>query len=498
MDDVRDPVVDEYLHRMPPHSRDIEEAVLSAVMQDPVEAMPAALEMLSRPSFYIESHQMIWDAMERLHARGIAPGRAVLTAEMETLDRLADVGGETYLMRVEAAVPDASQVRTHCEVLREKKLKRDLLDEMRKVEDGIYSRGAPLELPDALDKIEAVTTKTAMALDKSEVVTGAQAVDACIEQGFYEYQDEDGRHRWAKVWGYPCGLKHLDFILHGFRRGGMSLVLSMPNVGKTMLLLNMANWFSSHEHPTLFFSLEQPRGEIGHRLLAIRSNVRDDDLSKEKGIDPKVMLEVKRAADDLREMPLYIDDRERLSLRAFKSEVRKAVRRHGVHVVMVDFVQLMDKSDMREEREDLRYSTIAYGMKALARELGIHIFIASQMNREAVKRSIEGTGPRLGDTKESAGLEEASDIVLGLWNPKLKKKEEDDDEAIKRASRLVNIRVLKNRHGPGKGLRADVSMLPGRAEMRAVLKSSDVDETDDLMNADPPPPEDAEPMDLDL
>ena len=497
MDDSRDFQGDEYLHRMPPHSREMEEAVLSAIVQEPVEAMKAALEMLTRESFYLESHQMVWDAMARLHARGIPPGRTVLVEEMRTLDRLADVGGETFVMRLEAAVPDASQVRTHCEVLREKHLKRMLLDEMHAVEDGLYSRAAPAELPEVLDKLEAVTTRTAMALDKSEVVTGAQAVDACIEQGFYEYQDEEGRHRWAKVWGFPCGLKHLDFILHGFRRGGLTLVLSMPNVGKTMLLLNMANWFAGHEHPTLFFSLEQPRGEIGHRLLAIRSNVRDDELSKEKGIDPKVMLEVKRSADELRAMPLFIDDRERLSLRAFKSEVRKAVRRHGVHVVMVDFVQLMDKSDMREEREDLRYSTIAYGMKALARELGVHIFIASQMNREAVKRSIEGTGPRLGDTKESAGLEEASDIVLGLWNPKVKKKEEDDDEAIKRASRLVNIRVLKNRHGPGKGLRADVSMLPGRAEMRAVLKTGDVDEVDDLMGAEPPP-DDAEPMDLDL
>ncbi len=145
------------------------------------------------------------------------------------------------------------------------------------------------------------------------------------------------------------------------------------------------------------------------------------------------------------------------------------VRKHGIKVVMVDYAQLMDVEGMREyERHDLKVGAIARGFHELAKELNIHIMVATQLNREGMKNT--AGEPRMEHIKESGSLAEAADYILGLWNPALKKADENDSKKISEAARTVNIRILKSRFAPVKGQRADVFMLEGRCKMNALTK----------------------------
>jgi replicative DNA helicase len=181
------------------------------------------------------------------------------------------------------------------------------------------------------------------------------------------------------------------------------------------------------------------------------------------------MQALEKAAKEIEGMPLYIDDcTQGLTLRRFKSETRKMVRKFGIKIVMVDFAQLMDVSDIREDRYDLKVSAVSHGMKMLAKELNIHVMVATQLNREGMKNT--AGEPRMENIKESGTLAEDADYILGLWNPAVKKADEANTEKISEAARTINIRVLKHRHGGGKGQRADVMMLPGRCKMVALTK----------------------------
>jgi replicative DNA helicase len=135
----------EFFRRVPPHSRELEEAVLSAILQDPTDAMTAALELLSRDSFYFEAHQVIWDAAVTLHNRGVPPDNVSVIAHLREMDKLDQAGGESYVIQVLAAVPNASAIQNHTIQLHEKALLRNLISECNEIIARAYDQGRDVQ-----------------------------------------------------------------------------------------------------------------------------------------------------------------------------------------------------------------------------------------------------------------------------------------------------------------------------------------------------------------
>ena len=456
-------------HGMLPASFEMETAVLGAILLEPQAAAPVAFAQLAPPHFYNQDNRTIFETALALFRRNIPPGAVAVMAELSALGYLDAVGGRARLEDLVAAVPSASAVEAHCEVLHGYMLRRQYIADMTEQVQAAYD--PKVEIAAVIDKSEAALTRVALAQDKAEVATGADSIRDFLRTGFEQWQDEEGGWHWSRKWGMVCGVKPIDAILRGFRKQSLSFIAADANVGKTMLMLNMANYFAQKGHPVLFYSLEQPRGEIGQRLLAIRSGVKDEDLwadlNKEKRIAPKVMEAVEKSADEIKSLPLYVDDcTNGINIRRFKSETRKLVRKLGIHVVMLDYLQLMD-TDGRADRHDLEIAAISKAMKMLSRELDIHVMVASQVNRSGANTRGE---PTLKSLKESGALAADPDYVLGLWNPEVGKKDEADAVKQDEAARTINIRILKTRYGPGKGQRADVRMLPGRCKIIPLTK----------------------------
>ena len=436
----------EFLKRVPPHSRELEEAVLSAVLQEPQDAMAAAMELLTRETFYLEAHQAIWDAMTRLHTRGIPPDHVAVIAELRELDRLDIVGGETYVYRVLAAVPNASAVEAHSQVLNEKYLLRSLIKECNELLSRAYEQGQDVQ--DLLDHAERQILQIDLRMATGRF-SGINDAIRCFWDTF-ETEDvagPDGEMRTTlkKIRGITTGYDDLDKILGGFKKGDLTIVAARPGVGKTALMTNFAHRMAISGKRVAFFSLEMSKEQLAMRMLSIASSIPTNRIDQgDFSEDELTRLGI--AYDALAELPIYIDDASTLNIRALRNRARRIVQQHKVDIIMLDYLQMMD--GMRPGGDAGRVqevSEISRGMKQIARELHVPFIACSQLSRQTERR--ESKRPMLSDLRESGSIEQDADIVILMYRGDYYEQQKGEALGISAASK-VEINIAKHRNGP--------------------------------------------------
>ncbi|MDP6956582.1 MAG: replicative DNA helicase, partial [Planctomycetota bacterium] len=243
---------------------------------------------------------------------------------------------------------------------------------------------------------------------------GTEGIGAAIEATFKRIDSMSHR---SGLTGIGSGFFDLDEMLCGFNKGELTIIAARPSMGKTAFALNVLEYASLHkpewlgrEPSMLFFSLEMGRQSIASRMLCSRARV--DGHKLRTGRIPKDdYADLVEAAGELQGTRLFIDDTPGLSVMALRSRARKIKHKHGLDMVVIDYLQLMSHPKAESRQQEI--SAISRALKGLARELEIPVIALSQLSRAVESR--EDKRPQLSDLRESGSIEQDADVVLMLY-----------------------------------------------------------------------------------
>jgi len=237
--------------------------------------------------------------------------------------------------------------------------------------------------------------------------------------------------------GIPSGFKDLDNLTTGFKPQELIIIAGRPGMGKTAFALNIGCHIATAKIPVLIFSLEMSRQQLGIRLLCSEAKV-DSNTLRKGFLVHKELERLFHTKDKLEDIPFFIDDTRTITVLEMRAKARRTKIEHGLGLVIVDYLQLMQGSK-DAERRDLAVAEISRGLRALAQELDVAVIALSQLNREPMKR--EDKRPRLSDLRESGSIEQDADVVAFVHR-------EDASGEKGEEGRVAEIILAKQRNGP--------------------------------------------------
>jgi replicative DNA helicase len=414
--------------RLPPQDLDAERSVLGSVLLHN-DAIDEVLQHVQAASFYADAHQRMFRAVQDMYesgTRGIDP--VTLGHELEKRGDLAEIGGVPYIMQVLETVPHAAHAEHYARIVREKWLRRTLIDACTDILRDSYHGG------DDVEEIVARAEKRIFDIAEDQQSLDKLALKDILEDTFeriFHRMDQEGT-----ISGLHTGFHGLDEVTSGFQSSELLVLAARPSMGKTALVCNFALSVAASKHGVLLFSLEQSSLELAERFLAIHAKINGHKL-RQGDLDEVEQHGLMEAANDLREFPLFIDDTAGRTVSQIAAVSRRMKRHPGVGLVIIDYLQLVESDDRNLPREQ-QISTITRRLKFLAKDLSVPVIALAQLNRGVEQR--EDKRPRLADLRESGAIEQDADIVMFLHRPEAYDPEDRPGEA--------DLIVAKNRNGP--------------------------------------------------
>ena len=406
--------------RVEPHNIEAEQALLGALLLNN-EVHDRVSGIIGSHHFYEPVHGRIFEVAGKRIARGVHVSPVTLKAYLADDEGLAALGGPAYLARLAEATVSILAVRDYARTIRDLALRRDLM----RIGAEIGDRATRFDPDD--EPAQQITT--------AEQALYTLAETGKYEGGFVDFAEaveqaavmaEAAYKRGSKLAGLSSGLGTLDERLGGFRNSDLVILAGRPSMGKTALATNIAFDVARRyrpgeddgpEAPTRaggvvgFFSLEMSSEQLANRILAAESGVRSDKLLT-GDLDEADFVRFVKVAQELQEVPLYIDDTPALAISTLAARARRLKRMYGLHLLVVDYLQLVRPARglSREENRVQELSGITQGLKALAKELDIPVIALSQLSRQVEAR--EDKRPQLSDLRESGSIEQDADVVM--------------------------------------------------------------------------------------
>jgi replicative DNA helicase len=425
---------------LPPQSLEAEISVLGACLLNE-DALSLSMEKLKPEDFYRDSHRKIFQAIASLKEKQVAVDLVTLGEALKGGGELEAVGGPAALAALTDGVPSAGNVEYYVEIVRRKSLLRRLIKSATQIAQECYQNPEDADL--LLDKAENVILEVGKAGSVRPVVALRDLMHGTI------MKIDELRSRKVHVTGVPTGFAKLDEITAGMQKGELIIVAARPGMGKTALCLNMARHAAGAKVPVAIFSLEMTADSLLMRLLSSEAAVDGSNL-RSGHISQEAMAKLTRAASILYEMPIYVDDSSMLDIQTVRAKSRRLMKEKNIGLIIVDYLQMLTSASRSENRVQ-EISTISRQLKGLAKELGIPVIAASQLNRGAEQRGGRTGGgdsrPRLSDLRESGAIEQDADVVMLIYRKSYYKREEgggQNDEDDKSAE----IIIAKQRSGP--------------------------------------------------
>ncbi|MGF1452607.1 MAG: replicative DNA helicase [Opitutales bacterium] len=436
----------------PPHSVDLEQALLACViLEGGGETLPICLEeKVKAESFYIPKHQVIFGQLLELFRKQQVIDEIILIDHLKTANLVEEAGGEAYVLEITNRIDSPAHLPFYIQRVRDGHLLRQLISCSRETIESAYS-GID-EVADFLEKTE----ERFFSISQDRVTDSAKPLSGSLEKALglvNEMLTNKG-----EITGAPTGFVDLDKLTTGWHSGEMIVVAARPSMGKTSLALNMAEAGICPRRgaatPTLMFSLEMPCEQLAMRLLCSRARVNMRKL-RDGFLSPEKHRELFNTAKELQVAPLSIDDSSGLSImelrakaRRWFNRVQKENERKGEQgeqpkvpgMVIIDYLQLVAGTDPKTPREQ-QIAEISRGCKAMAKELGVPVVVLAQLNRDSER---EKRQPRMSDLRESGSIEQDADVVLLLSKPR--NYDEQEDMAADAVAR--DLIIAKQRNGP--------------------------------------------------
>jgi replicative DNA helicase len=422
--------------RVPPNAVDIEEQVLGAMLLEK-EAISKVIEVLEPQAFYAEKHRKVFQAIIGLFEKGEPADSITVAEELRRRGNLDSIGGETFLVELTLRVSSGANVEYHARIVLEKALMRRLIMET----SGIAARAfAPTEdALDLLDEAEQAIFKISEWRLKKNFVSMEKAVHDTLEV----LESIHGKHE--GVTGIPTGFRDLDTLTGGWQKGDLIIIAGRPSSGKTAFALSLAANAAMHRSKSTavgIFSLEMALHQLIMRLLCAEARV-DAHAVRTGRLPEDEWKRLSLGAGRLAKANIFIDDSAALSILELRAKARRLKAEHGVGLIIVDYLQLMQGPKSAENREK-EISGISRSLKALAKELDIPVIALSQLSRAVEGRTDKR--PILSDLRESGAIEQDADVVMFVHRPEMYI-DPKSDKALE-VQGHAEIIVGKQRNGP--------------------------------------------------
>ncbi len=417
------------MEKIPPQNLDAEQSVLGAMLIDK-EAVVKAVELLKPQDFYRDANGHIFEAIINLFERGEAVDLITLTEELRQGGMLDQVGGISYVAALANSVPTAANVEHYARIVEEKSLLRKLISVSTRIAQLGYE--GEEEIESLIDRAEQMIFELAQRKSHSSFVPLKSVLMQTFERIEFLHQSKGG------ITGVPSGFPDLDRLTSGFQNSDLIIVAARPSMGKTALCLNIAQNASVRKKlPVAVFSLEMSREQLVTRMLCGEAMV-DQQKVRTGQLTDEDWQRLTKAAGPLSQAPLFIDDSAGISVTEMRAKCRRLKSEHGVALVVIDYLQLIQGGRRIENRQQ-EISEISRSLKALARELQVPVIALSQLSRAVEQRTDKK--PMMSDLRESGSLEQDADLVMFIYRDEYYNPETD------RRSR-ADIIIAKQRNGP--------------------------------------------------
>lgn len=409
--------------KLQPQNIEAEKAVIGSVLLDK-DAIIKVAEFLEPSHFYDEKHRIIYETITQLFEDREPIDIVTVPDRLKKKGELKKIGGVAYITELLNQTPSASNIESYGRLIRDAFIRRKLIQVAGELGELGFNEGEPVD--NVLDAAEQKLFAIADTNIRGEFVSLRKA----LEENF-DMLDELYRNK-GQMRGVPTGFKTLDGKLNGFRPSNLIILAARPSVGKSALLLNVAQYAAvHHKTPIAIFSLEMSVDELVTRMVAAQSNIDSFKITTGQLSDDELAA-YGEAQGVLGDAPIFIDDTPSITIMELRTKARRLHVEHGIQMIIVDYLQLMRGRNI--DNRVLEVSEISWGLKALARELKIPVIAAAQLSRAVEQRGTKV--PQLSDLRESGSIEQDADVVMFLYRPD----EENRNE--------VNLAIAKHRNGP--------------------------------------------------
>jgi replicative DNA helicase len=420
-----------------PHNLDAEKSVLGAILIHN-DAFNHAAELIDSRDFFRDAHRRIFDKMVALSERGRAIDFITLKDELQRAGELDECGGPTYIAALADGVPRSANVAYYARIVKEKSTLRNLIHSANKILTEAYEAEQEPEV--LLDEAE----RAIFAIAEDRIREGFVPLRDLVQSSFATI--EKLQQNKGAITGVPSGFPDLDEMTTGFHPGDLVVVAARPSMGKTSLVLNIAQHVGTHTAMTVgFFSLEMSKEQLFMRMLTSEARI-DAHRFRTGFLNEKDYGRLSHALGTLAEARVFIDDTASIGVLEMRAKARRLQKEHGLDLLIIDYLQLMQGRGRFESRQQ-EVSAISRSLKGLAKELSCPVIALSQLSRAPEGRTDHR--PQLSDLRESGAIEQDADLVLFIYRPEVYDKEETrpEDQGI------AEIIVGKQRNGPIGGVK---------------------------------------------
>ena len=416
-----------------PHNLEAERSVLGSILLHN-EAFDQAAEVIDSSDFYRDAHRRIFDKMVKLAERGNAIDLVTLNEELGRSGDLDEVGGPAYITALVDGVPRSMNVEHYARIIKEKATLRNLIFSANKILATAY---AGEEDPEVI-------------LDQAEHAIFAIADDK-VRDGFVSLRDlaqssldtiEQLHARKELVTGVPTGFTDLDEMTSGLQPSDLVIVAARPSMGKTSLVLNIAQHVGTKTSKTVgLFSLEMSKEQLFLRMLTAEARI-DAQRMRRGYLGERDWGRLSQAIGTLSEAKIFIDDTPSIGVLEMRAKSRRLASQHSLDLIIIDYIQLMQGRG-RFENRTLELASISRSLKALAKELSVPVVVLSQLSRAPESRADHR--PQLSDLRESGALEQDADVVMFIYREDMYA---DKSQPPAEGDGVAELIIGKQRNGP--------------------------------------------------
>lgn len=430
------PDTDDYGH-LQPQEPELEKVVLGALMIEK-DAYSIVSEILRPESFYEPRHQLIYDAIRRLNIEQKPVDILTVTEQLKSMGHLEEVGGPFYITQLSGMVASSAHVEYHARIIAQKFLARELITYTSNIQTKAFD--ATQDVDELMQEAEGKLFE----LSQRNLKKDYTQIDPVINEAYNMLQKAAARSDGLS--GIASGFDRLDKLTSGWQNSDLVILAARPAMGKTAFALSMAkNIAVDQQIPVAFFSLEMSNVQLVNRLIVNVCEITGEKI-KSGQLAPYEWGQLDHRIKELYGAPLFVDDTPSLSVFELRTKARRLVREHGVKLIMIDYLQLMNASGMSFGSRQEEVSTVSRSLKGLAKELNIPILALSQLNRGVESREgNEGKRPQLSDLRESGAIEQDADMVVFIHRPEYYRIYADQNGRDLRGK--AEIIIAKHRNG---------------------------------------------------
>jgi replicative DNA helicase len=421
--------LDTALEKPLPHNLEAERTVLGAILIDN-EVFHNASELITEADFYRDAHRKIFSRMAALAERGDAIDLVTLKEQMSRAGELERAGGVAYLSSLVEGVPRATNVPYYARIVKDKAVLRNLISAANRISQAAFDQ--PEETQSVLDEAE----KSIFAIAEDALHVGFEPVSSIIKTTFKTI-DELSEKR-ELITGIPTGFVEFDELTSGLQSSDLIIVAARPAMGKTSFCMNIAQYVGLKTGKTVgVFSLEMSKEQLVLRMLCGEARV---DMHKLRSgfLSEKDWAKLVQGVSDMSQAKIFIDDTASISVMEMRAKTRRLKLEHGLDLVIVDYLQLMQGRGRFDNRTQ-EISNISRSLKGLAKELNVPVVALSQLSRATESRGDHR--PQLSDLRESGALEQDADLVVFIFR-------EEEYNATPDNRGIAELVIGKQRNGP--------------------------------------------------